>query len=150
MVTAAHRQSVLICKCGEIVRMRGVHQEANQRAPLFFWTKHASSRQFREALGCITCQLRIMFENCRPPDPLNVINRSCKPDGSRNIWRSALEPMRRLLERALVESDAYYHFATTVPRWHRIQGPRSSVEHADSSRTTHLVSGKRPELAAQL
>ena len=149
MMSTAHSQPVLIRERGEIVRMRRVHDKPNEGTAFFLWTKHASSRQFREALDYIARKLRIVFENCRPPDPLNVINRSREADGSRDIWRSALEPMRRLLERALVESDAYYHFATTVPRWHRIQGPRSSVEHADSSRTTHLVSGKRQEIAAQ-
>ena len=80
MMSTAHSQPVLIRERGEIVRMRRVHDKPNQRAPLFLWTKHASSRQFRETLGCIARKLRIVFENCRTPDPLNVINRSRKAD----------------------------------------------------------------------
>src|SRR5437867_4939935 len=90
-----------------------------------------------------------MFENCRPPDLLDVINRSGKADGSRNIWRAGLEPMRRLLERAFVESDAHYHFAATVPRRHGIEDLSAPIQHADAGRTTHLVSGKCQEIAVQ-
>src|SRR5258705_6101983 len=100
MMSTAHSQPVLIRERGEIVRMRSVHDKPDQRAPLFLWTKHASSRQFREAFGGIVRKLQVMLENCWPPDLFNVINRSCQPDGSRNIWRAGLEPMRRLLERA--------------------------------------------------
>src|SRR5207249_11597077 len=116
MMPAAHGQPILIRKRREIVRMRRVHDKPHEGTAFFVWTKHASSRQFREALGCIARKLRIVFENCRPPDLLNVIDRSREADGSRNIWRSALEPKRRLLERALRKGDPYDHFATSVPR----------------------------------
>src|SRR5258708_24975182 len=145
MMYTEHSQPVLIRERGEIVRMRRVHDKPNEGTAFFLWTKHASSRQFGEALGCIARKLRVVFENCRPPNLLDVINRSGKADGSRNIWRAGLEPMRRLLERALVESDAHDHFAATVPRRHGIENVSTPIEHADAGRTTHLVSGKRQE-----
>src|SRR5213592_1762680 len=90
-----------------------------------------------------------MFENCRPPNLLDIINRGCKPDRAGDIWRAGLEPMRRLLERALVESNAYDHFAAPVPRRHGIEDLSAPIEYADASRTTHLVSGKRQEITVQ-
>ncbi len=93
-------------------------------------------------------KLRVVFENCRPPDLLDVINRGCEPDRAGDIWRAGFESMRRFLERALIKSDAYDHFAAAVPRRHRIENLGSSVKRADPSRSTHLVSGKRQEIAA--
>src|SRR6266581_6377691 len=90
-----------------------------------------------------------MFENCRPPNPLDIINRGCEPDRVGDIWRAGLEPMRRLLERALVESNAHDHFAAPVPRRHGIEDLSAPIEYADSSWSTHLVSGKRQEITAQ-
>src|SRR5206468_2577993 len=57
--------------------------------------------------------------------------------------------MRRPLERALVESDAHDHFATTVPRRHGIEELSAPMEYTDASRPTHLVSGKCQEITAQ-
>ena len=62
----------------------------------------------------------------------------------------AFEPVRRFLECALFERDAYDHFAAAVPWRHRIQNLRASVEHADAGRPAHLMSGKRKEIAAEL
>src|SRR5437899_1836635 len=62
MMSTAHSQPVLIRERGEIVRMRRVHDKPNEGTAFFLWTKHASSRQFREALGCIARKLRIVFE----------------------------------------------------------------------------------------
>ena len=57
--------------------------------------------------------------------------------------------MRRFLKCALFERDAYDHFASAVPRRHGIQKLRASVKHANASRSAHLVSGERKEIAAQ-
>src|SRR5206468_1155373 len=122
-------------------RMRCVHYKSYERAALFLWTKDAGSRQFREALGCITRKLRIVLENCRPADPLDVINCGCEPDGTCNIGRTSLEPVRRFFKRALFERDAHDHFAAAMPWWHRIEDLSAPIEHANSSRSTHLVSG---------
>src|SRR5439155_23776606 len=150
MMSAPHGQPVLIRECGEIVRMRRVHHKSNKRAALFLWTKHASSWQFADALGCITRKLRVVLENRRAPDLLDVINGGCKPDSACDVWRTCFEPVRRFLERALLESDAYNHFAAAVPWRHRIENLGSSMEHADPSRSTHFVSRKRQEIATQL
>src|SRR6266487_487038 len=60
MMPAAHGQPILIRKCGQIVRMRSVHDKANKRAPLFLWTKDARSRHFTEALSCVMRKLRVV------------------------------------------------------------------------------------------
>src|SRR6266496_3646127 len=93
MMSAAHGQPILVRERSQIVRMRCVHDKPNQRAAFFPWTKDASARQFADALGCIMRKVRVMFENRRSSDLLDVINRSGKADGSRYIWRSGLEPM---------------------------------------------------------
>src|SRR6185369_2812050 len=94
-------------------------------------------------------KLRVVLENSRPTDALDVINCSCETDRARDVWRPAFEPMRRFLKRALFERDAYDHFASAVPRRHRIQKLRASVKDADPSRCTHFVSRKRKKIAAQ-
>src|SRR5205823_10247433 len=131
------------------MRMRSVHDKPDERAPLFLWTKDASARQLADALGCIMRKLRVVLENHRPPDLLDVINRGCKPNSACDVWRSCFEAVRRFLERALFQSDAHDHFTATVPRWHRIENRRAPVKRADPSRSTHLVSGERKEIAAQ-
>ena len=65
MMSAAHRQPVLIRERGEIVRMRSVHDEPNQRTALFLWPKDARARQFADALSRVSRKLRIVFENRR-------------------------------------------------------------------------------------
>src|SRR5438445_2091285 len=95
--------------------MRCVHYKSYERAALFLWTKDAGSRQFREALGCITRKLRVVLENRRPPDLLDVINRGCEPDGACDVRRTSFEPVRRFLERALFQRNAHNHFAAAMP-----------------------------------
>src|ERR1044071_3767501 len=94
-------------------------------------------------------KLRVVLENRRPTDALDIINCSCETDRARDVWRPAFKPMRRFLECAFLERHAYNHFAAAVPGWHRIQDLRASVKRTDSRRSTHFVSGKRQEIAAQ-
>src|SRR5580765_3325335 len=115
MVSATQRQAVLIGKRGEIVRVRRIHYKTNQRAALFLWPKDASSRQFRQALGCIPRQLRVVLKNRWPPDLLDVINRCREPDRTSDIWRAGLEPVRRFLKRAFFEGNAHNHFTAAMP-----------------------------------
>src|SRR6266545_1925174 len=143
------RQPILIRERGEIVRMRCVHYKSYERAALFLWTKDASARQFADALGCISRKLRIVLENRRAPNVLDVINRGCESDRARDVWRASLEPVRRFLERAFFERDAHDHFAAAMPWWDRIEDFSASVKHADAGRPTHLVPGKRQKIAAQ-
>ena len=150
MMSATHGQPILVCECGQIVRMRSVHDKSNQRAAFFERSKNTRSRQFADALSCITRKLRVVFENRRASDLLDVINRGSEPDGARDIGRTSLEPMRRFLKGALFKSDADDHFATAVPRRDGIENLRTRVKHADSGRSTHFVSGERQEIAAQV
>src|SRR5262245_42186379 len=94
-------------------------------------------------------KLRVVLENGRPADVLDVINCSCETDRASDVWRPAFEPMRRFLERALFECDAHDHLATAVPRRDGIQKLRAPVKHTNASRSTHLVSRKRQKIAAQ-
>ena len=95
-------------------------------------------------------KLRVMLEDCRASDLLDVINCRRESDRSSNVGRAGFESMRRFLERAFIERDAYNHFAAALPRWHGIQKLRPSVKRANSSRPTHFVSGEGKEIAAQL
>src|SRR5262249_35470568 len=95
-------------------------------------------------------KLRVMFENRRSPDALDVINGRRESDRPCDVWRPAFEPMRRFLIWAFFQRDAHNHFTTPVPGRHGIQKLGASVKHADASRSTHLVSRERQEIAAQL
>ncbi len=64
MMPAAHGQPVLIRERGQIVRMRSIHDEPNQRAALSGRPQNACTRQFAEPLGRVARQLRVVFENC--------------------------------------------------------------------------------------
>src|SRR5438876_9221774 len=98
MMSAAHGQAVLVRECGEIMRMRRVHDEPNQGAALFLWTKDADSGQFSETLTRVTRKLRIMFKNCRASDALDVINCRGEPDRAGNTGRTGFKPLRRFLK----------------------------------------------------
>src|SRR5262245_60631893 len=123
--------------------MRSVHDKSNKRTPFSLWTKDTGSRQFSQAASRIMGKLRVVLENCRASDHFNVIDRRRESDCARDVWRAAFEPVRRFLECAVFERDAYDHLATAVPRRHRIQKLRAPVKHADASRCTHFVSGER-------
>src|SRR6266576_3034831 len=84
--------------------------------------------------------LRVVFENRRSADALDVFNRGREPDRACDVWRASFEPVRWFLECALFERDTYDHSATAVPRRHGIQKLRASVKRTDTSRSTHLMS----------
>src|SRR4029077_6132448 len=65
MMSAAHSQSILIGERGQIVWVRSVHDKSNECTALVLRTEDASSWQLHEPLGCITCKLRVVLENCR-------------------------------------------------------------------------------------
>ena len=75
MMPAAHRQPVLIRERGQIMRMRSVHDEPNQRTTLLLWPQNARARQFADALSRVSRKLRVVFENRRSADALDIINR---------------------------------------------------------------------------
>src|SRR5215216_4308340 len=95
-------------------------------------------------------KLRVVFKNCRAADCFDVINRCRKTDRASDVWRASFEPMRRFLECALFQRDAYDHFASALPWRHGIQNLSASVKHTDASWGTHLVPGERKKIAAQL
>src|SRR5215211_5581365 len=95
-------------------------------------------------------KLRVVLENCRASDLFDVINCGREADRPSNDGRASFEPVRRFLEGALFERDAYNHFASALPRRYGIQKLGAAVKHADASRGTHFVSRKCKKIAAQL
>src|ERR1700737_376528 len=118
MMPAAKRQSVLIGKRGEIMRMRRVHHETNQRTARRSWSEDAHSRQFREAFHGVAGKIDIVFEDCRSSDLFNVIDRGCEPDSARAVRLTCFKSVWRFLRRLFFQSDADDHFTAAVPRWH--------------------------------
>src|SRR5437764_8882491 len=137
MMSTAHRQAILICKRGQIVRVRSIDDKPDQSAPLFPWTKNASSRQVVKAIDCVTRQFRIVFEDSGPADAIDVIHRCAEPDCAGDIRRSRFETVRRFLKRARFESDGNDHFATAMPWWHCLQELPAALKQSDTSRCTH-------------
>ena len=145
MVSAAHRQPVLIRERGQIVRMHRVHHKSYERPTLFGWPKNARTGQFRKALGCITRKPRVVFENCRAPDPFDVINRCRKPDCAGDVRRTCFKPVRRFLERALFQASRSRSFR---PRRATVASTQESplVRTARRCRSGHtFCARKRPE-----
>ena len=150
MVTAAQGQSMLIGEGGEIVRMHAFHHETDERPALVLRAEHAHSGQFGELFGGISGQLRIVRENRRSSDALEIINRRGQSDRSGDVGRASLEAVRRFLECALLQSNADDHLAAAVPRWHRLENLGATVKHADAGRRTHFVTGEGEEIATHL
>src|ERR1700730_88151 len=118
MMPAAKRQSVLIGKRGEIMRMRRVHHETNQRTARRSWSEDAHSRQFREAFHGVAGKIDIVFEDCRASDLFNVIDRGSEPDRARDVRCTCFKSLCLFLKRAYFKSDADDQYPAAVPRWH--------------------------------
>ena len=56
MMTAAHRQPVLIRERGQIMRMRSLHHKSYERAALSGRPENSRARQFIETLGRVVRQ----------------------------------------------------------------------------------------------
>src|SRR5207248_11413201 len=67
-----------------------------------------------------------------------------------DVRRASLKPVWRPFERASFQSDTDNHFATAVPRRHRVENLTASVERPHASRSTHFVTRESQEIAAQL
>src|SRR2546421_45645 len=93
--------------------------------------------------------LRVVFENRRASNLLNVIDRCRQSDRAGNVRCAGFETMRRFLETAFLQGHAHDHFAATVPGRHRIKNSLPAVKHADTGRSTHLVTGESEEIAAE-
>ena len=50
-------------------------REPNQRTTLLLWPQNARARQFADALSRVSRKLRVVFENRRSADALDIINR---------------------------------------------------------------------------
>src|SRR5437762_12226984 len=98
MVTSAQGQPVTVGECREIVGMRGLHHETDQRATLCAWSKHPHSRQLFEPFHGIMSELHVVLENRGASDLLDVINGRFQPDGSCNIRCARLKSVGRFLE----------------------------------------------------
>ena len=86
--------------------------------PLSGRPENSRAGQFSKMLGCVARKLRVMFENRRPSDALDVINCCRQPNRAGNVRCASLKSVRRFLERALFERDAYDHFTPAVPGRH--------------------------------
>ena len=150
MVSATHGQPVLICERREIVWMRGLHHETNKRATVLTWSENTHSRQFSQTFHRITSKMRIMFENCRAADPLDVINRGGEPDRAGDVRCARLKSVGRFLERAFFQGDADDHLPAAMPWGNGIENIGPPVKRPDASRSAHFVSGESEEIAAQL
>ena len=91
MMPAAQRQPVLIGEGREIVRMRAFHDEADQRAASLVRPEHAHPGQFGEPLCGVAGQFRIVLENRRASDALEIIDRRRQPDRAGDVRRARLE-----------------------------------------------------------
>src|SRR5438552_15160137 len=148
MMPAPHGQAILIGECGEIVRVRRVHDKSNKRAALISWPENARAGQFSETLGRIARKLRVVLENCGAPNLLEVINRCREADRASDVWRAGLKPMRRFLKRGFFQGHAHDHFAAAMVWRHGIKNLRARVEGSDAGRSTHFGPGKCVEMPA--
>ena len=58
--------------------------------------------------------------------------------------------MRRLFVSAFLECDTDDHFAAALPGRDCVKNSFPAVKHADTGRSTHLVTGESEEIAAEL
>ena len=94
-------------------------------------------------------ELRVVLENRRASDSLEVIDRRGQTDRAGDVRRAGFESVRRFLERAFLERNADDHFAAAMPRRHCIENFRAAIERADAGRSAHFVSGEGEEIATE-
>jgi hypothetical protein len=104
------------------------------------------------------CQFRLgMFTQCvlvprstRPVD-LGEPRYGCTHARcARNIRRTSLEPVRKIVEQGSFKRDALDHVPAALPRLHLLEALPLAPQNADAGRPEHLVAGKRIEVAAKL
>src|SRR5207249_3489581 len=149
MMSTAHGQPVLVRERRQIMWVRRIHDKSNQRAALLSWSEDACSWQVSQTLGCISRKLRIVLEDRRTSDLLDIINCGREANRAGDIGRASFKPMRRSFKRSFFQGHAYDHFTATMPWRPRIENLRSPVKRAAATRATHLVSGIGPAIAAQ-
>ena len=98
MMSAAQRQPVLIGERRQIVRMRRLHDETNDRAALTGGSENTYAGQFGETLDGVAGQLRVVLENSGRARSLRGNQWRLQPDRAGDIGRARLETMRRFLE----------------------------------------------------
>ena len=97
VVSAAQGQSLLVGKGGEVVRMHALHHETNQRSAFALRPEHPHPGQFSEpSIRGIGGQLRIVLEDPRASDVLEVIDRRGEADRAGDVRRASFKAVRRL------------------------------------------------------
>ena len=105
MMTAAQRQSTLVSESGQVVRMRRVHDETDDRTALLVRTKQAHARAIRPSRSSgVSREFGVVLENRRAPNLLDVIDRGSESDRARDVWRAGFESVRRFFVGALFQA----------------------------------------------
>ena len=77
----------------------------------------------------IRAEFLVVLRDVVAADAVEIIHRGVQADGAGNIRRAGLEPVRRVLPRALMKIDGQNHFAAALIRRH-------VFEHVPAGRTT--------------
>src|ERR1039458_283080 len=111
--------------------MRSIHDKGDDRTAPSGWSEYPHAGQLGEMFHRIGSKSRIVLENGRASDSLDVINGCRESDGTGNVRRAGFKSVRRFLERAFFQRNADDHLSAAVPRRHRIEnlGAPRSEEH---------------------
>src|SRR6266480_2939424 len=88
------------------MRVSCFHDKTDECATLVGWSENTHSGQFRETVRRITSKICVVFENCRTPDPLDVIDSGGEPNRAGDVGRAGFKSVGGFLERAFFQSSA--------------------------------------------
>src|SRR4029077_15776309 len=94
----------------------------------------------------ISAQPFLMRADIRPPDALNIVKSSPKPNRLHDRWRTGLEPMWWVVVRDPLPSDLLDHLAATLVWRQLLKEFALAVKDTDSSRAIDLVPSENVEV----
>src|SRR5207302_5713571 len=131
-----HGHLMLIEHRGEVVRMHAFYIERENAEPPLARLDHAEIRDARQPVDAVAGQRLLVFEDVVAPELLDEVDRRAEPDRAGDVGRTCLEPVRRGLKLALLESDNEYHLAAPLPGRHLREQLVAAVKPAGAGLAT--------------
>ena len=150
MMPAPQRQTAAVGERRHIMRMGAIQRKADGGAAVRLPSNQVQSGNFRQPFQGVGGETGIVFEDCVPPNPHEILDCGGQANRASDVGRPGFKPVRWLFEAALFQSHARDHFAAAMPWRKRLENLGSSVQAADAGRSRHFVSGKSGEIATEI
>lgn len=149
VMAATQGEALGIGELGEVVRMRALERESDERATVRHRAEDAQPFDLAHALQGILRELGVMIEDGLPSDALQVVDGCTEHDGASDVRSACLKARGAILERAAAELDTQDHLAAAMPGRHVRQDRLLHIKRSDACGRTHLVAAQRVEVAVE-